>query len=153
MKILPALDPVRVKNMTTAEIRASFLLENLFQPDTLQLVYSEHDRAIIGGAIPFKEHLPLPAAKELAADYFAQRREIGVLNIGGPGQIAVDKSIFQLANRDMLYIGRGAKEIKFNSDKAMEPAAFFLLSFPAHQTYPTKLARFSEAETVALGSP
>jgi 4-deoxy-L-threo-5-hexosulose-uronate ketol-isomerase len=153
MKILPAIDPVRTRSMTTAEIREAFLLEELFQYDKVQLVYSEIDRAIIGSAVPVKEKLPLQTSKELAADYFAQRREIGVLNVGGAGQISVDKNIFNLANRDMLYIGKGSQEIIFSSEKDTEPAAFFLLSFPAHQSYPTKLMRFAEAEAVRLGSP
>ncbi len=153
MKILPAIDPIRTKSLTTSELREAFLLENLFQSDAVNLVYSEIDRAVIGGAVPVKENLPLPTSKELAADYFAQRREIGVLNIGGAGQISVDKNAFNLANRDMLYIGRGAKEIIFSSEKAAAHAAFFILSFPAHQSYPTKLMRFAEAETVRLGSP
>ncbi|MDZ7268954.1 MAG: 5-dehydro-4-deoxy-D-glucuronate isomerase [candidate division KSB1 bacterium] len=153
MKILPAIDPVRTKSLTTSELREAFLLENLFQPDSVQLVYSEIDRAVIAAAMPVRKNLLLPTCKELAADYFAQRREIGVLNIGGPGQISVDKKVFDLANRDMLYIGRGAKKIVFGSDKDTEPAAFFILSFPAHQSYPTELMRFAEADAVRLGSP
>jgi 4-deoxy-L-threo-5-hexosulose-uronate ketol-isomerase len=153
MKILPAIDPIRTKSLTTSELREAYLLEDLFQPDTVKFVYSEIDRAVVGGAVPVKEKLPLPTSKELAADYFAQRREIGVLNVGGAGQINVDKNVFSLANRDMLYIGRGAKEIIFNSEKDTEPAAFFILSFPAHQSYPTTLMRFAEAQAVRLGSP
>lgn len=153
MKILPALDPVRTKSLTSAEIRASFLLENLFQQDALHLVYSENDRAVIGAAVPVQEKLGLQVSKELAANYFAERREIGVLNIGGPGQISVDKNVFDLANRDMLYIGKGSQEITFASEKNTAPAAFFLLSFPAHQNYPARLMRFAEAQAVHLGSP
>jgi 4-deoxy-L-threo-5-hexosulose-uronate ketol-isomerase len=153
MKILPAIDPVRTKSLTTSELRETFLLEHLFQSDAVNLVYSEIDRAVIGAAVPAKENLFLSTSKELAADYFAQRREIGLLNIGGAGQIAVDKNAFNLANRDMLYIGRGAKEISLSSESVSEPAAFFILSFPAHQNYPTKLMRFAEAQAVALGSP
>lgn len=153
MKILPALDPIRTKSLTTSELRESYLLEDLFQPDVVKLVYSEIDRAVVGAAVPVREKLPLQTSKELAADYFAQRREIGVLNIGGAGQISVDKNIFNLANRDMLYIGKGAQEIVLSSEKAAEPAAFFILSFPAHQNYPTRLVRFAEAQAVTLGTP
>jgi 4-deoxy-L-threo-5-hexosulose-uronate ketol-isomerase len=153
MKILPAIDTVRAKSLNTAELREAFLIEDLFQPDSVKLVYSENDRAVIGAAMPVKEKLPLQASKELAANYFAERREIGVLNVGGAGQISVDKEVFKIANRDVLYIGRGAKEISFSSEKSSEPAAFFILSFPAHQAYPTKLMRFAEAATVRLGSP
>ncbi|MCI0691947.1 5-dehydro-4-deoxy-D-glucuronate isomerase [candidate division KSB1 bacterium] len=153
MKTLPAIDPVRSRSLTTSELREAFLLADLFRPEVVKLVYSENDRAVVGAAVPVKEKLPLQTSKELAADCFAQRREIGVLNIGGAGRISVDKNVFNLANRDMLYIGKGAKEIVFSSEKAAEPAAFFILSFPAHQSYPTKLMRFAEAEAVRLGSP
>ena len=153
MRTMLAIDPVRFKSMTTAEIRESFLLEDLFQPDEIVLIYSEIDRAIVGSAVPVKEKLPLQTAKELASDYFCQRREIGVLNIGGKGKIRVDKNSFGLASRDVLYIGRGAKEIVFSSDKIAEPAVFYLLSFPAHHGYPTTPARFAEAAAVHLGKP
>jgi 4-deoxy-L-threo-5-hexosulose-uronate ketol-isomerase len=153
MKIYPAIDPIRAKNMTTSELREAFLIEDLFQPDSVRLAYSENDRAIVGGAVPVKEKLSLQVSKELAANYFAERREIGVLNVGAAGQVSVDKSVFNLTNRDMLYIGKGAKEIIFSSEKTSEPAAFFLMSYPAHQTYPTKLVRFAEADAVHLGTP
>jgi 4-deoxy-L-threo-5-hexosulose-uronate ketol-isomerase len=153
MTTLPAIDPVRAQSMNTAELREAFLLANLFQPDEIILAYSENDRAVIGSAIPVQKKLALTTAKELAANYFAERREIGVLNIGGAGQVAVEAQTFDLANRDMLYIGRGAKEIIFSSESQSTPAAFFLMSFPAHQTYPTRLARFSEAAAVRLGAP
>jgi 4-deoxy-L-threo-5-hexosulose-uronate ketol-isomerase len=128
------------------------LVEKLFQPDVIYLLYSEVDRAIIGSAVPGKKKLELSASKELAADYFCERREIGVLNIGGKGQITVDGNVFDMENRDGLYIGKGSKEIVFTSDNAKEPAAFYLLSFPAHQTYPTKQAKLADAEAVQLGS-
>jgi 4-deoxy-L-threo-5-hexosulose-uronate ketol-isomerase len=153
MKIFPAIDPIRTKSLNTSELREVFLIEELFQAGKVQLVYSGNDRAVIGSAVPVQEKLSLQASKELAANYFAERREIGVLNIGGAGQITVDKDVFKMANRDMLYIGRGSQEIIFNSEKDAEPAAFFILSFPAHQSYPTKLKRFAEAEAVHLGSP
>lgn len=153
MKTCHAIDPIRARSMTTSELREAFLIEDLFQPDSVKLVYSENDRAIIGGVVPAKQKLSLQVSKELAASYFAERREIGVLNIGGAGKITVDKNEFTLANRDMLYIGRGSKEIIFGSDNSAEPAAYFLLSFPAHQIYPTRVARFAEAQAVHLGSP
>lgn len=153
MKILPALDSIRTKGLTTSELREAYLLADLFQPEAVNLVYSEIDRAVVGAAVPAKEKLLLPTAKELAADYFAQRRELGVLNVGGAGQISVEQRVYRLANRDMLYVGKGAKEIVFSSAKDTEPAAFFILSFPAHQSYPTTLMRQAEAQAVHLGSP
>lgn len=153
MNILPAVDTIRTKGLTTSELREAYLLADLFQPEAINLVYSEIDRAVIGAAVPVKEKLSLPTSKELAADYFAQRREIGVLNVGGAGQISVDKKVCDLANRDMLYLGKGAREIIFSSKKEAEPAAFFILSFPAHQSHPTTLMRQAEAQAVHLGSP
>jgi len=153
MKIYSAIDPIRAKGLSTAELRQAFLLEDLFAADAVALAYSENDRAIIGGAVPVKEKLALAVSKELAANYFAERREIGILNIGGPGQISVDKTAFSLGNRDLLYIGKGARDIVMSSEKSEQPAVFYLLSFPAHQSYPTKLARIGDAEAVELGTP
>ncbi|HEX9973069.1 MAG TPA: 5-dehydro-4-deoxy-D-glucuronate isomerase [bacterium] len=152
MEVRYVADPVRFQRMTTNEIRDFFLVEKLFQPNEIYLLYSEVDRAIIGSAVPGKKKLALSASKELAADYFCERREIGVLNIGGAGEITVDGKIFNMENRDGLYIGKGSKEIVFSSDNAKEPAVFYLLSFPAHQTYPTKQAKLADAEAVQLGS-
>ena len=153
MKTLPAIDPLRAKSLNTAELREAFLLKDLFQPESIKLVYSENDRAVIGAAVPVKEILPLRTCTELAANYFAERRELGVLNVGGPGQVSVDRKTFALSNRDMLYIGKGAQEIIFTSARTAEPAAFFMLSFPAHQNYPAAHMRFAEATAVPLGSP
>jgi 4-deoxy-L-threo-5-hexosulose-uronate ketol-isomerase len=142
MEVRYIADPIRFQRMTTNEIRESFLVEKFFQPDSIYLLYSEVDRGIIGSAVP----------GQLAADYFCERREIGVLNIGGKGEITVDRKVFDMENRDGLYIGRDSKEIIFSSKNAKEPAAFYLLSFPAHQTYPTKQAKLADAEAVQLGS-
>ena len=152
MEVRYVADPIRFQRMTTSEIRDSFLVDKLFASDTIYLLYSEVDRGIIGSAVPGKKKLTLSASKELAADYFCERREIGVLNIGGKGQIAVDGKVFDLENRDGLYIGKGSKEIVFSSENSKNPAAFYLLSFPAHQTYPTKQAKLADAEAVHLGS-
>jgi 4-deoxy-L-threo-5-hexosulose-uronate ketol-isomerase len=152
MEVRYIADPIRFQRMTTNEIRESFLVEKFFQPDSIYLLYSEVDRGIIGSAVPGQKKLTLSASKELAADYFCERREIGVLNIGGKGEITVDRKVFDMENRDGLYIGRDSKEIIFSSKNAKEPAAFYLLSFPAHQTYPTKQAKLADAEAVQLGS-
>lgn len=152
MEVRYNADPVRYSRMTTSELRESFLIDKLFKPDIIYLLYSEIDRAIIGSAVPRKEKLKLSASKELASDYFTQRRELGVLNIGNTGQVLVDGKRFDLENRDGLYIGKGSKEIIFSSQDQSNPACFYLLSFPAHQNYPTKQARIGDAETVQLGS-
>jgi 4-deoxy-L-threo-5-hexosulose-uronate ketol-isomerase len=152
MEVRYVADPIRFQRMTTSEIRESFLVDKLFQPDLIYLLYSEVDRAIIGSAVPGKKKLRLSASKELAADYFCERREIGILNIGGKGEITVDGKVFEMENRDGLYISKGSKEIIFCSSNAKEPAAFYLVSFPAHQAYPTKQAKLADAEAVQLGS-
>lgn len=152
MEVRYVADPVRFQRMTTSEIRESFLVENLFQPDIINLLYSEVDRAIIGSAVPGKKPLSLAASRELAVDYFCERRELGVLNIGGRGEITVDGNVFGMENRDGLYIGKGSKEISFSSENAKNPAAFYILSFPAHQNYPSRQAKLADAEVVHLGS-
>ena len=152
MEIRYGVDKVRFQRMNTEEVRQAFLVNTLFDLGAIQLIYSEVDRVIIGSAVPTKKPLSLPAGKELASDYFAQRREIGVLNIGAKGQVKVDGTVFEMENLDGLYIGRESKEIFFDSDDAGKPARFYLLSFPAHQKYPTKQARKKDAEAVHLGS-
>jgi 4-deoxy-L-threo-5-hexosulose-uronate ketol-isomerase len=147
-----ACDPVRYPRMSTEELRKTFLIDSLFGADRIQLVYSDLDRAIVGSAVPVKEVLRLASADELRARYFAERREIGVINTGGNGRITVDGSVFNLGNRDGLYVGRGSKEIAFTSDRPEDPAFFYLLSYPAHKEYRTSLARVEDAATVQLGS-
>jgi len=152
MKVLYTADPIRFKRMTTTEQRESFLIDGLFEKDVISLFYLDIDRVIIGSAVPEKKSLKLGVSKELAADYFAQRREIGVLNIGGKGSVSVDKRTYVIENKDMLYIGRGSKNIEFSSTDTTKAAQFYLLSYPAHKEYPTKLSSKKEAEPVHLGS-
>ncbi|MDZ7333462.1 MAG: 5-dehydro-4-deoxy-D-glucuronate isomerase [candidate division KSB1 bacterium] len=152
MEIRYLADPVRFQRMTTQEIRESFLVETLFQPETIYLLYVDVDRAIIGSAVPGKKALELSVMKELGTEYFCERREIGVLNIGGKGKISVDGQNFELDARDGLYIGKGSKAIHFSSNDPEHPAAFYLLSFPAHTSFPTQRARIADAEAVHLGS-
>jgi len=153
METRPGVDRIRYQTMTTQELREAFLIAGLFAPDRLLLNYCESERAVVGSAVPVKKTLRLEAGKELAAAYFCERREAGVLNIGGPGKIAVDGAAFEMSNLDCLYIGRGSKEVVFESAEAAVPAKFYLLSYPAHANYPTTRARKSEAEPVRLGSP
>jgi 4-deoxy-L-threo-5-hexosulose-uronate ketol-isomerase len=138
--------------MNSQEIRDSFLVENLFGEDKIELLYAFDDRAIIGSAIPTKKALALEAGEELACEYFAERRELGVINIGGKGTITVDGKQYVIDTKDLLYIGRGSKDIKFESTNSKEPAKFYIVSYPAHTEYPTKQAKQSEAEPLELGS-
>jgi 4-deoxy-L-threo-5-hexosulose-uronate ketol-isomerase len=138
--------------MTTQEVRDSFLIETLFKQDKIVMIYSDVDRAIAGSAVPMDKPLMLAAGQELRADYFCQRRELGILNIGHMGTVLVDGQRFNMDNRDGLYIGLGCQEISFVSANPYEPAIFYLLSYPAHDSYPTKHIKKTDAEPVHLGS-
>ena len=144
----------QVKRMTTDELRANFLVSDIFQTGKLCLVYSHIDRVIVGGAVPVDMAVTLKADKhDLAADYFLERREVGIINIGGTGSISVDGETFALAKRDGLYIGKGMREVAFTSADAANPAQFYLFSAPAHATHPTAHLRIEDAEPVHLGDP
>ena len=152
MKIVQMADAIRYPTMTTAELRQAFLLEGLFREGELETRYVDLDRTVIGGAVPTTKPLMLETQPELRADYFLERRELGVLNVGGAGKITVDGQSFSLGKLDCLYVGRGNKAVTFTSDNPQQPAVFYLLSYPAHMTYPTKLAQFADLEPVHLGS-
>lgn len=152
MEVRYSSSPAHFRGMTTQEIRENFLIESLFKPDSIDMVYSEVDRAIMGSAVPAGKGLKLASADELRAEYFCQRRELGVLNIGEAGTITVDGKKYKMANSDCLYIGRGSKEILFTSDDSANPAQFYLLSYPAHKEYPTSHIQLKQAGPVYLGS-
>jgi 4-deoxy-L-threo-5-hexosulose-uronate ketol-isomerase len=152
MKTLLTADPLRYPRMTTEELRAAFLLEGLSVPGEIRLAYVDQDRAVIGFATPLAAPLSLPVPAELRATHFVERRELGALNIGGRGTIRVDGARYELENLDCLYIGRGVKDIVFESADANSPAVFYLLSYPAHAVYPTTLIRKAEAAPTELGS-
>lgn len=139
------------ERMNTAEIREQFLLQGLFVPDNIKLAYSDADRMVIGGIVPVASPLRLEAGDELAADYFAERREIGVFNIGGTGIVTVDGVNYPTGNREMVYIGRGGREIMFMSENAVIPARFFLVSLPAHAAYPTTHITREASQQIPLG--
>lgn len=140
------------QKLCTDGLRANFLIESLFAAGAVELVYSDADRAIIGSAVPTNSALKLTADAELRAAFFCERRELGVLNIGGSGAVEVDGKKFAMNKLDCLYIGRGSKDISFASKNASEPAAFYLLSYPAHAAYPTTLATMKDAAPVELGA-
>lgn len=139
------------KRMTSGELRDAFLV-NLFEEGAINLLYCEVERSIVGAAVPTDGTLALEAGAELAADYFCQRREVGVLNIGGNGSVTVDGSEYRMENLDGLYIGRGSKEVAFSSASREAPARFYLISYPAHSEYPTTQARKVDANVIELGS-
>ena len=152
MEFLFTADRNRYRRMTTSELRESYLVDGMFVPGEVTLCYTDVDRAIVGSAVPLKDSLTLPVHKELASDFFAQRREIGVINIGGSGKVSVDGETFDVDNRDSLYIGRGSKDIEFISNSEDSPAQFYILSYPAHAEYPTKLVKQADAKRLDLGS-
>ena len=139
--------------MNTAELRAAFLIDDLFTPGQIELVYTDLDRAVVGGAIPLAKPLSLDAADELRAAFFCERREIGVLNVGGPGSIIVDGTTYPLQKLDTLYISRGSEKISFTSDQIDHPAIFFLTSYPAHTNYPTQIGTPANSNVRHLGAP
>lgn len=140
MELRTAASPRDVKHYTTERLREEFLIDNLFVPNEIKLVYSHIDRIITGSAVPVTT-LELTAGEELRAQYFCERRELGVINIGGAGRISVDGKTYEVGYKEGMYIGMGSKKIVFESVDASAPAKFYLNSAPAHKTYPTVLIR------------
>ena len=140
MELRTAASPRDVKHYTTERLRVEFLIQDLFVPVEIKLVYSHIDRIISGAAVPV-EPLKLTAGEELRAEYFLQRREMGVINIGSTGRIVVDGRTYELEYKEGMYIGMGAKDITFESANPQEPARFYINSAPAHKEYPTVLIK------------
>ncbi len=153
MKFRHAIGAQQFALMTTGELRETFLLEDLFAPGEIELVYWETDRAVIGSIVPTQTPLRLETAAPLASQYFCERREVGIINIGAPGNIRVDGTVYSVDEGGCLYIGRGCREVVFASSHPENPAKFFLLSYPAHTSYPTTVAQQSDATQLHLGAP
>ena len=143
--------PKEVKGMSTDELRSNFLIQQLIQADSLKLVYSHYDRVIIGGVKPLQQKVVLPNEAELRADYFLQRREIGIINVGGAGVVEADGISYELDKLDTVYLGKGTQVVSFASKTTDHPAAFFMMSTPAHHTYPNRKMTKEEASPVNLG--
>ncbi len=143
--------PQETKQMDTAALRNNFLVQDLMQEDAVRLVYSHYDRMIIGGAKPVNKTLSLPNHPELRSGYFLERREIGIINVGGPALLTADKKEFPLEKLGCVYLGRGTREVKFRSRSKKEPALLYLLSAPAHHKYPNKSMPKEKASPVHLG--
>jgi 4-deoxy-L-threo-5-hexosulose-uronate ketol-isomerase len=149
-----AANPADVKTYDTARLRKDFLVENVFVKDELTLVYSHVDRFMIGGTVPVAGEVRLEAdLKQIGADYFLERREIGIINIGGPGTVIADDERYELQSKECLYIGKGTKDVRFLSLNPEHPAKFYFNSSPAHKTYPTVKIGLEQAAPVHLGSP
>lgn len=143
--------PDDVKHYTTSDLRKHFLIEQVFVPDEVMLVYSHYDRIIAGGIMPVTKTLELESGKELASAYFLELREMGVINIGGKGYILLDDEKFDMDYQDGIYVGRGTKDIRFCSVDPLHPAKFYMNSCPAHQEYPTVHIPLSKANKVHMG--
>lgn len=143
--------PEETKQMDTAQLRKNFLVENLMQNDAVNLVYSHYDRMIIGGAKPATKTLQLPNHEELKADYFLERREMGIINVGAKGVVTADGKKYELDKMDCLYLGKGTKKVSFASKSKSEAAIYYLLSAPAHHKYANRLMKKEKASPVNLG--
>jgi 4-deoxy-L-threo-5-hexosulose-uronate ketol-isomerase len=152
MQIRYAAGKDQYERMTTAELRAHFLVENIFVPGRAELTYWETERTVLGGIVPVDAPISLETDPALAAEYFCERREAGVFNLGGPGEITVDGQKYALGLRDGLYISRGNREVSFTSSDKANPARFYLISYPAHTAYPTGVVAQGSANRVDLGA-
>jgi 4-deoxy-L-threo-5-hexosulose-uronate ketol-isomerase len=145
--------PDDMRHYDTSDLRKHFLAEKVFAPGELSLVYTHVDRVIFGGACPTHARLELTAGKELGTDRFLDRRELGVINIGEPGRALLDGKVIQLDRGDGLYVGMGTASVAFESVDPAKPAKLYLVSCPAHQSYPTVKIELAKANPRRLGSP
>ena len=152
MEVRDAANAKDVRYWTTDRLREEFHIGNLFTKDNIRMIYSHIDRIMVIGMMPIKLELTLEAGKELAADYFLERRELGCINIGGKGIITIDGEVYEMNPRDGIYVGRGHKDLKFKSVDEKNPAKFYITSCPAHTTYPTVKIDITKARKVPCGS-
>lgn len=153
MDVRYTVHPEHMKSLDTEHIRRQFLVERLFGEGALNMVYSHVDRIIVGAACPAGEQLDLAVTKELGVDYFLQRREMGIINIGAMGSVRVDGEEYRLGYRECLYIGMGPREVSFASIARNDPAKFYFNSTPAHATCPTVKLALQDAKCLRLGVP
>lgn len=152
MKIRFEHSPKEVSKMNTKELREAFLMQHLMKEDEITYIYSHYDRLITGGVKPLHQSVSLGNHEELKADFFLERRELGIINVAGDGTVIADGISYEMPKQSCLYLGKGTKDVQFKSRSADHPAAFFLLSSPAHQTYENRLMLKEEASPVSLGS-
>ena len=152
MRVIHSVHPDDFKAYQTALIRERFLIGKQVQPNQVNCTYTHYDRMIVGFANPVNQQLELPNYPNLRAEYFLERRETGIINVGGDGTITADGQSFELKKLDCLYIGKGTKRVTFSSNNEAEPAVFYMLSSPAHATHPTTLLTHADAVKVTLGS-
>ncbi len=143
--------PKETSQMNTEQLRENFLVQGIMQLGKIELVYSHFDRLIIGGAVPTTEAISLPNEDELKAKFFLERREMGIINVGGKGTVTADGTAYEIDKLECVYLGKGTQEVSFSSASADAPAHFYMLSLPAHHTYPNKMMTKAEAAPVNLG--
>ncbi|EHK2442012.1 5-dehydro-4-deoxy-D-glucuronate isomerase [Clostridium perfringens] len=146
-----ANNPKDSKRYDTEELRENYLVEDIFKDDQIELVYSHVDRIIFGGIKPVYKELKLEAGKEMGVDYFLERRELGIINIGGKAIVTIDGTEYELKEKDGLYVGKGNKEVSFKSVNPEEPAKLYVNSAPAHKEYETVKIDIEKANPVRLG--
>ncbi|KYP16203.1 5-dehydro-4-deoxy-D-glucuronate isomerase [Flavihumibacter sp. CACIAM 22H1] len=144
--------PNETRNMGTDALRQHFLIKSILQPSEVKLVYTHYDRVIIGGIQPGNQPLQLPAPAELRASFFLERREAGIINVGGKGIIKAGTKSWELSKLDCLYLGKGTQAVEFGSADPADPALFYLLSSPAHMTYPDRLMKKEDVTPVQMGA-
>jgi 4-deoxy-L-threo-5-hexosulose-uronate ketol-isomerase len=147
-----AVHPDDFKKYDTDRIRKEFLIESVMVNDQISLTYSHYDRYIVGGAVPASKALALDSFDDLKAEFFLQRREMGIINVGGAGRVVTKNASYDLAFKDALYLGRGTENVVFESVDAANPARFYLNSAPAHNTFPSKRVTLADANVLQLGS-
>ena len=144
--------PDDAKHYTTEELRKYYLIDKVFEADEALLTYSHFDRIIAGGIMPVSKPVALTGGKELASEYFLERRELGIINVGGEGKVVCDDETYDLLPRDGLYVGMGVKKLEFTSVDPENPAKFWINSCPAHKTYPNKKINIKDAAKRPLGT-
>jgi 4-deoxy-L-threo-5-hexosulose-uronate ketol-isomerase len=147
-----ASHPQDVKKYDTEELRKAFLIKDIFQQDEINLVYSMYDRLIVGGAMPVVKPLKLEATDELKAKEFLERREVGIINVGGEAEITASGTVYNLGYKEALYLGKGTVGVIFRSIESAKPARLYFNSAPAHHTYPARKISIADGDTVVLGS-
>jgi len=148
-----ASHPIDFKSYDTDKIRKEFLIEKIFDTDEIFLVYSLYDRYMVGGAMPVNRSLVLESADDLKSGYFLERREMGIINVGGKGIIETSEGNYELDYKEALYLGKEIKEVVFTSADPHKPSRFYINSAPAHHKYPSKKVTLSDAEVAVLGTP
>jgi 4-deoxy-L-threo-5-hexosulose-uronate ketol-isomerase len=151
MQVRFETSPKETSEMKTQQLRDNFLVQNLMKSGKISLVYSHYDRLIIGGVVPLSDAISLPYEEELKANFFLERREMGIINVGGNGTVTADGLVYKLEKLECVYLGKGTKGVSFSSENPLEPAHFYLLSAPAHHTYVNRKMTKAEAAPVNLG--